>query len=43
MIAAGVPCPDDPALTCGSGGGSWWPLVIGVALVLVAWRRGFPR
>ena len=43
MWAAGVPCPGDPLMTCGSGGGSWWPLVLGVVGLALAWRRGWFR
>lgn len=44
MIGVSLPAECDlPGVTCGAGGGSWWPLLIGVAVMLVAWRRGFPR
>jgi hypothetical protein len=31
-----APCPDDFLMSCGSGGGSAWPLVIG-AVMFAGW------
>lgn len=44
MMAAAVSLECDmPGMTCGGGGGSWWPLVLGVVGLAWAWRRGWPR
>lgn len=33
---------DLPGVSCGAGGGSWWPLVLGVLVLGWAIRRGWP-
>lgn len=34
---------DLPGMSCGASGGSWLPLIVGVLVLGVAWRRGWPR
>lgn len=39
MTAAAF-CGVDPAYVCEAGGGSWWPLLVGVAVLAgVGWWR----